>query len=84
MDDPDRAFAGGRPHRVVLGDPRAVYRYFIALDGTRRVADLKPGHDRRVEPELLAAQLRAAGYAARERFVPPADVPGRAGSGLPD
>src|SRR5689334_17555440 len=56
----DSTLASGS-HQVPLGDPRANHRHFIAADGTRRVAELKPGSDRRLMAELLAAQLRAVG-----------------------
>lgn len=75
----DCTFSGGRPRRVAHEDPRAVYRYFVAPDGTRRLATLKPGGDRRLVAALLAVQLRGAGYAPRERYEPPSDAPGRPG-----
>lgn len=58
----DAHFTGGRPHRVPLGDPRANTRYFIAQDGTRRAFTFGRQAQRGLTLDVLAEQLRGAGF----------------------
>lgn len=73
----DATFANFRHHRTRHRSPRATHGGFVAPDGTKRLFRLKSDSDRVLEAAVLAEQLCAAEYVARDRFRPDDVQPGR-------
>ncbi|HEY0779610.1 MAG TPA: hypothetical protein VGD56_16700 [Gemmatirosa sp.] len=69
-----------RHKRLAVGDARANSLYFVRDDGHTRIALLRPGDDRRITPEVIAAHLARAGSPGRPVVPRTAGSSGRLGS----